>query len=126
MIIVTLIFIRRLIRSLTTYFFPRLIRSQNLNGFAKMEELLGSLKVLVSQITVSPSSSISLESISRLFSSLESNLKAKLAPILKLANLMPLDAPPVKTRVQGGDKVGASGLSKDGDGQKVVGKVFST
>lgn len=57
---------------------------------------------------------------------MESILKADLAPILKLVNLMPSDTPPVKTGVQRGEKVGGSGLSIASDGEKVVGKVFST
>ena len=51
-------------------------------------------------------------------------MKAKLAPLLKLVHLIPTDAPPVKTGVQGGEK--DVGSSKEADQDKVVGKVMST
>ncbi|CAI9259277.1 unnamed protein product [Lactuca saligna] len=63
--------------------------------FAKLEELLGSLKESLSRIIVSPSSSISQESLSTLFSSLENNLKVEIAPLLRMVNLMPTNAPHV-------------------------------
>lgn len=55
---------------------------------------------------------------------MESNLKVKLAPLLKLVHLIPTDVPPVKTGVQRGEK--DVGSSKDSDQGKVVGKVMST
>lgn len=59
-----------------------------------------------------------------MFSSLESTLKAELVPLLKLIHLMPSDAPPAKTGVQGREKGVVS--SKDLDEGKVVRKVMST
>ena len=59
-----------------------------------------------------------------MFSSLESNLKVELAPLLKLVNLMPTDALPVKPVVQGGDN--GVGSSKDPTQGKVVGQVIKT
>lgn len=68
-----------------------------------------SLKESISKLDSSPKSFISHDSLIQMFSSLESNLTADLAPILKLVNLMPTDAPTFKTGVQGGEKwVGSS------------------
>lgn len=47
---------------------------------------------------------VSLESLSQMFSSLETNLKAELALILKLVNLILTDAPSVKPVEQGEEK----------------------
>ena len=102
--------------------------------FVKLEELLGNVKELILKLDVSPSSSVSQETLSKMFSSLESNLKAELDPLLMLANLMPLDAPLIKTGVQGREKGGGSsvskgvdtGSSKDHSQGKVVGKVMTT
>ncbi|CAI9284827.1 unnamed protein product [Lactuca saligna] len=93
-------------------------------GFAKMEDLLGDLKALILQLTVSPSPSVSKESLSTLFSSLESTLKADFTPLLKLVKLMPSNAPLIKTRVQGGEK--SVRASRDLDQGKVIGKLIST
>ena len=59
-----------------------------------------------------------------MFSSLETNLKTEIDPLLKLVNLLPTDDPPIKPVVQGGDK--GVGSSKDPDQGKVVRKVIST
>lgn len=79
--------------------------------FTKMEDFMESLKESISKFKSSPKSSLSQESLSHMFSALESNFKAELAP-LKLVNLMPTDAPPVKTWVQGGEKGVGSSFSK--------------
>ena len=92
--------------------------------FVKVEELLGNIKELISKLNVSPSSSVSQESLSKMFSSLESNLRDDLDPFLKFVNLMPTDAWLVSTGVQGGEK--GVGAWKDSDQGKVVGKVIST
>ncbi|CAI9279301.1 unnamed protein product [Lactuca saligna] len=102
--------------------------------FVKLEEILGNVKELISKLDVSPSSLVSQESLSQMFSSLESNMKANLAPLMKFVNLMPFDVSPIKTGLQGGEKVGDSsvlkgvdiGSSKDHSQGKVVGKVMST
>ena len=105
-------------------------------NFAKIEEILGNLKELISKLGSVPQSSISLDSLSTMFSSLETSIKANLAPLLKLINLMPTNAPPVHTRVQGGkkktnvgmssSKVVGSGSLKDGYDVKFFRKVMST
>ncbi|CAI9288637.1 unnamed protein product [Lactuca saligna] len=74
-------------------------------SFAKLEELLGSLKELLSKLGSSLQSSISPDSFSHMFSSLESTLKAALDPLLKMINLLPTGAPLVRTGVQGGKRV---------------------
>lgn len=67
--------------------------------FDKLEELIGSMKEFISKIYVSPSSSVSNESSSKMFSLFKSNLRADLTPLIKFVNFMPTDAPPVKTGV---------------------------
>lgn len=91
----------------------------------KMEEFLTSLKESISKLDSSPTSSVSHEPLSKMFSSLESNFKAESAPLLKLVKLIPTDAPPVQIRVQGGKGVGFGSSKETSDG-KVVGKVMST
>lgn len=71
-----------------------------------------------------------------MFSSFEASIKAEIAPLLKLINLLSINAPPVRTGVQRGERnvtigmgsiVGmGSSKSKDGSDMKVVGKVMST
>ncbi|CAI9298587.1 unnamed protein product [Lactuca saligna] len=95
----------------------------NYKHFVKLEELLGNVKGLVSKLNVSPSYSVSQELLSKMYSSLESNLRFDLAPLMKFVNLMPTDATPVLIGVQGGEK--GVGASKDSDQGKVVGKVIS-
>ncbi|CAI9290536.1 unnamed protein product [Lactuca saligna] len=102
--------------------------------FSKFEELVGSLKELISKLGSSSQSSISQESFSKMFLSLESSLKTDLAPLLKLVDLMPTNALPVHTWVQWGEKGVGSGVSKgvetgsskDPSQRKVVGRVMST
>lgn len=91
--------------------------------FAKMEEFLGGLKESISKIDTFHSSLVSQESTSKMISFLETNIKVELAPILKLVNLTPTDAPPVKQVAQGGNK--GVGSSKDLNQGKVVGKVMT-
>ncbi|CAI9261973.1 unnamed protein product [Lactuca saligna] len=74
--------------------------------FSKLEEFLGSWKESLSKLHVSPPSSISQESLSKMLSTLENNLKVELAPVLQLVKLMATDAPFVKIWVQGGEKGG--------------------
>lgn len=50
-----------------------------------------------------------------MFSSLESTLKADLAALLKLVNLMSTNPPPIRIGVQGGEKGFCSGISKGFD-----------
>ncbi|CAI9300260.1 unnamed protein product [Lactuca saligna] len=84
-------------------------------SFAKLDELLGSFNKLLSKLGSSSQSSSSQESFSKIFCSLESTLKADLAPLLKLVNLMPSNASPVRIGVQGGEKGFYSGSSKGFD-----------
>ncbi|CAI9288394.1 unnamed protein product [Lactuca saligna] len=70
--------------------------------FSKMEDFWGSLNESISKIDTSHTSSISQEYMSQIFSSLETNLKVELAPLLKCVNMMPTDAPSVNSMVQGG------------------------
>lgn len=72
--------------------------------FDKLEDFLGSLKESLSKLDLSTQTVVSPDSISKMISSLESNLKAELAPLLKLVTLMPRISPSVKQVVQGGDK----------------------
>ncbi|CAI9281247.1 unnamed protein product [Lactuca saligna] len=92
--------------------------------FATLGEFLVSLKESILKVDNSPKSYVSQESLSQMFSSLGTNLKVEVDPLLKLVNLMPTDAPPVKPVVQGGDN--GVGSSKDNDQGKVVGKLIST
>ena len=57
-----------------------------------------------------------------MFSTLENNFKVDIAPLLQLVKLMPTDAPPVKTGVQGREK--GDGSSNYPDQGKVVSKVI--
>ncbi|CAI9288188.1 unnamed protein product [Lactuca saligna] len=70
----------------------------------KLEELVGSLKESLSKLDLSQQSVVSQDSISNMISSIESNLKDELSPLLKLVMLMPTSTQPVNQLVQGGDK----------------------
>ncbi|CAI9272298.1 unnamed protein product [Lactuca saligna] len=83
--------------------------------FVKLEELLRNVKELISKLVVSASSLVSQESFSQMFSLLESNLRVDLAPLLKLVNFMPSDAPLIKIGVQEREKCGGSSVSKGVD-----------
>ncbi|CAI9260100.1 unnamed protein product [Lactuca saligna] len=85
--------------------------NKDLQVLTKTDKFLARLKESISKLDSSPKSSISQESLSKIFSSLESNMKSELAHLLKIVNLMPTNAPHVKTRVQGGEK--GVGSSKD-------------
>ncbi|CAI9262167.1 unnamed protein product [Lactuca saligna] len=76
-------------------------------SFSKIEDSLINLNDLVSKIG-SSSSLINHDSLFQKFASLESTLKAELAPLSKLLNLMPMNAPPVQTGVQGREGIGDS------------------
>lgn len=67
------------------------------HSFEKIEETLGNLKDLILKFGSSLSSTP--ESLSKKFMSLESTIKADMDPLLKFISLMPIDAPPVRTRV---------------------------
>ncbi|CAI9283130.1 unnamed protein product [Lactuca saligna] len=56
------------------------------------------------KVALSNQSFASQESISKLISSIEANLKAEISPILKLVLLLPTNAPPTKQVSQGGEK----------------------
>ncbi|CAI9281849.1 unnamed protein product [Lactuca saligna] len=76
--------------------------SLNSKEFVHLQGVLAEVKEMISKLAIPPTSTVSQESISQLFS--ESQLKAGLDPLLQLVNLMPMAAPPVSTGVQGGDK----------------------
>lgn len=90
------------------------------------------MKELVSKLGASSLRNLYLKK----FMSLESTIKAQMTLLQNFINLMPTDAPPIHTGVQGGKGVsvgmgskagmGGSGSSKDGDDAKVFGKVMST
>ncbi|CAI9286228.1 unnamed protein product [Lactuca saligna] len=91
----------------------------------KIDVVVDAIKKLVEHyISFTSKFHVNIDVDSKMLSSLETNLKAELSPILKLENLMPTDAPPVKLMVQGGDK--RVGSSNDLDQGKVLGKVIST
>ncbi|CAI9290725.1 unnamed protein product [Lactuca saligna] len=92
--------------------------------FVHLQGLLEDLKELIFKLAIPPCSSVSLDSISQMHSSLESYLKADLDRFLTFIKLMPKAAPPVSTGVQGGEN-GVS-TSRDSDQGKVVGKVTTT
>ncbi|CAI9282793.1 unnamed protein product [Lactuca saligna] len=102
-------------------------------NFSKLKELLSSLKELILKLGYSPQPSVFLDFFSQNFSSLESNLKSELAPLMKLIHLMPTNAPFVRTRMQWGEKGVGTGVSKcfdtsslkDSTKGKVFGKVIS-
>ncbi|CAI9263245.1 unnamed protein product [Lactuca saligna] len=81
------------------------------NVLDKLAEFLGSLKESLLKIATSHCISVSQDSLSQMFSSFETIIKDKLAPLLKLVNLMPTNSPTVKMVVQGGEK--KVGSSKD-------------
>ncbi|CAI9263343.1 unnamed protein product [Lactuca saligna] len=105
----------------------------DVQAFEKMDKLLTDLKDLVSKS--SSSSLLTPEFLTQKFRLLESSIHNELAPIAKLANLMPTDAPPVSTEVQEGERksVGMSSRTVKGEGAsgktegdaKVVGIVKS-
>lgn len=76
---------------------------------------------MISKIYVPPSSIISHEPISQLFTLLEYRIKANLGPLINLVNLMPTATPYVSTGVQVGEK--GVGASKNVEQVEVVGKV---
>lgn len=88
--------------------------------FEKLLEFLGSLKEYLSKLELSQQSDVYHESISKMISSLETNLKTELAPLLKLVLLMPMNVPHVKKVVQGREK--GFGSSKDPDQGKLQGR----
>lgn len=73
----------------------------DVQSFKKLDKLLGDLKDLVSKSGSSSSSLLTLEFLTHKFRLLESTIHNELAPLAKLVKLMPTDAPPVHTRVQG-------------------------
>ncbi|CAI9265639.1 unnamed protein product [Lactuca saligna] len=88
--------------------------SDSLN-FAKLEELLRSLKDLIWKLGYSPQSSGSPNLFSQKLSSLEYNLKYELAPVMKLIHLISIDALPVHIGVQGGENGVGTSVSKGVD-----------
>ncbi|CAI9301956.1 unnamed protein product [Lactuca saligna] len=62
----------------------------------KLDEVLGNLKESMSKLDLSQQSTISMESISKMISSLEKSLKINLALILQLMSFLPTNCPPVK------------------------------
>lgn len=96
----------------------------NSKEFVHLQGVLADVKAMISKLPIPPTSTISQESISKMFSSLESRLKADLDPLLQLVNLIPRAAPPISIGVQGGDK--GVGASKNLDHGEVVGKMSST
>ncbi|CAI9282806.1 unnamed protein product [Lactuca saligna] len=68
----------------------------DLQNFSKVEDFLHNLKDLVSKIGLS-SSLLTPESLAQRFDALESTLKAELAQLANLMNLIPTNASPVQT-----------------------------
>ncbi|CAI9285142.1 unnamed protein product [Lactuca saligna] len=110
--------IRKLLENYTSF------STKDSQVFTKMEEFVGSLKESILKMDTCHIYYVSQESLSHMISSFKSNLKAELAPRLKLVNLMPTDAPPIKIVMQGGKK--GVGSSEDPTHGKVVGKVIKT
>lgn len=73
-------------------------------AFVHLQGLLEDLKELIFKLAIPPSSSVSLDSVSQMPSSLESHLKADLDPFLTFVKLLPTAAPHVSTGVKGGEK----------------------
>ncbi|CAI9275185.1 unnamed protein product [Lactuca saligna] len=83
------------------------IEELDTKSFSKIEDSFINLNDLVSKIS-SSSSLITPNSLSQKFAALESILKAELDPLANLLNLMSTTAPPIQTRVQGGEGIGVS------------------
>lgn len=64
--------------------------------FAKLEEFLTSIKESISKADISSQSFVSQEAISQLISTIETNMKAELTPILELVLQLPMNAPTVR------------------------------
>ncbi|CAI9265114.1 unnamed protein product [Lactuca saligna] len=104
--------------------------------FGNIEQLLVDLKGLVLKFGFVSSLLMTPELLSKKFKLLELTIQMELAPLVKLITLMPTNATPVNTGVQGGDNGGVGIGSKVGtrgsdsgetnDDVKVVGKVFTT
>lgn len=77
------------------------IDSQSFEMFAKV---MADLKELISKFSSSSSSMLTQDFLSQKFRLLESSIKNELAPLAKFVNLMPTNAPPIHTRVQGGER----------------------
>ncbi|CAI9290597.1 unnamed protein product [Lactuca saligna] len=92
--------------------------------FDKLEEFLVSLMESLSKLDFLNNLHSLQIRFSNIISSLELNLKAELAPLRQVVNLMPTNVPPVKQVVQGRDNGVSS--SKYSDQGKVVGKVIPT
>lgn len=72
--------------------------------FVKLEEFLSSIKQSILKVDRSTQSSVSQESISQLISTIETNIKVDLAPILDLILILPTNVPHILQVSQAGDK----------------------
>lgn len=101
---------------------------EDVKSFSNITQLLGELKEMVSKS--GSSSLITPEFLTQKFCLFETTLQKELAPLSQLISLLPTNAPPVVTWVQGGERrpvskgEGASGRTKEE--VKVVGKVFAS
>lgn len=92
----------------------------NAINFGNIAKLLGELKDLMSKSGSSSSSLFTPECLTQKFSFLELTIHNELAPLVKLLPLMPTGAPPVVTRVKGGEERNVSiGKSEGGSGKQV-------
>ncbi|CAI9284142.1 unnamed protein product [Lactuca saligna] len=105
------------------------------NSFGSVEKLLKELKDLLLKCDFSKSSVVSSESFTKIFCMLESTIQKELAPLAKIVNFMPTNAPSVSTGVQGGERINVgSGSGNKGEARsggvngdaKVVGRVLNT
>ena len=61
--------------------------------FEKMEEFLSSIKESILKVNLLHQSTVSQETISQLISTIKTNMKSELAPILELVLCLPNDSP---------------------------------
>ena len=73
----------------------------DVQSFSNINHLLVELKGLVLKTSLVLSSLITPDLFSQKFSLLESTIQKDLTPLSKLLTIMPMDAPPVSTGVQG-------------------------
>ncbi|CAI9286580.1 unnamed protein product [Lactuca saligna] len=87
-------------------------------SFAEINNQFKKLKSLISKYSSSPL--ITPEFLSNKFTQYEDIIHKQLAPLSRISSLLPTDAPPVVTRVQGGErKVGFGREQERGERREV-------
>ena len=95
--------------------------SDDKEQFAKLKELLGELKSIVSKPT--PQSFLTSEFLTQKLNVLDQVIQKVVAPITKFAQMLPSNAPPAIIGVQGGEKKFNEGKSKVSNVTKAADKL---